>query len=385
MTAVAPRPRIFADVPASGRTARGPRGAAAGRDDGRRGARILVVDDDQAILLALSRFLRLRSYDVDTAASGTVALDLLSRDEYAVMLCDVRMPGMSGLDLVPHALLTDADLAVVMLTAVNDAVTATDAIAHGAADYLTKPVDLDQLELAVERARRKRELRIHQRHVDQLIRDEVAARTAELEREQAALRSLTVSVVEALVKAMEAKDPFLRGRSHRVSDLAAAIAGEMGLSADTVESVRLAGRLMDVGRIGIREEVLSKPGKLTVDEYAHVQEHVRIGMEILAPLRHLGIVLDYISDHHEHYDGSGYPRALAGEAISIGGRVLAAADSYDAITSGRAHRQALSPLETIAYLRAHAGKLLDPFVYEALAAVVRRHRSLPFVTPIQAA
>ncbi|HEX6535289.1 MAG TPA: HD domain-containing phosphohydrolase [Gemmatimonadaceae bacterium] len=355
-----------------------------GTADERGSARVLVVDDDRAIGAALDRFLRLRGYEVDTAGNGDSALELLHRNRYAVMICDVRMPGMSGLDLLPDARATDPDLAVIMLTAVNDAPTATTAISRGAMDYLTKPVELGTLEHAVQRVRRRRDLMIHQRQVDHLIREEVEARTAELEREKATLRDLTVRIVETLINAMEAKDPYMRGRSHRVSELSATVADELGLGVDTVEAVRLAARLIDVGRIGIRESVLNKPGPLTSEEYAHVKEHVRIGLDILTPLQHLGPVLDYVLDHHERFDGSGYPRGLAGEAISIGGRIIAAADAFDAITTGRAHQDAVSPDQAITYLREHAGTLLDPRVYDALRVVVARHKSLTFIEAVPA-
>ncbi len=355
------------------------------REDERRATRVLIVDDEEAICNALRRFLTIRGFQVETAMSAAAALDQLGRQPFTIMLSDIRMPGMSGLELVPHALQACPDLAIVMLTAVSDAATATDALGSGAMDYLTKPLDLPDLEHAIEKVRRKRELMLHQRQVDQLVRDEVASRTAELEREQEALRTLTVTVTETLINAMEAKDRYLRGRSHRVGELAASIAHEMGLSEDTIEAVRLAGRLMDIGRIGIREEVLSKPGKLTPDEYTHVRGHVRVSMEILAPLKHLGVVLDYIHDHHEHYDGAGYPRGLTGEAISLGGRILCAADAFDAVTVGRAHQKPLSPDRAIAYLEQHVRTLLDPFVYEALRAVVSRGKSLRFIPPVPAA
>jgi response regulator RpfG family c-di-GMP phosphodiesterase len=348
-----------------------------------REGRILLVDDDDALRDSLRRFFELRGYDIVTVPSGEDALSTLqratmdasARAAFTVMLCDIRMPGMDGLELLPNALVAQPDLAVIMLTATNDASTATQAITHGATDYVTKPVELDALEHAVDRAHRKRRLLMHQRQVDELIREEAAARARELERGQRALRTLTVNIAEALVNAMEAKDPYMRGRSHRVSALAASVAHQMGLSESTIDAVRLAAGLMEIGRIGIREEVLNKPGKLTPEEYAHVQAHVAIGMEILAPLRHLGVVLDYIHDHHEHYDGSGYPRRLAGEAISLGGRILAAVDAFDAVTTGRAHQQAVSPDVAIAHLRKHVGTMLDPLVFEALRAVVTEHRT----------
>jgi putative nucleotidyltransferase with HDIG domain len=338
-----------------------------------------VVDDEDSIRTALSRFLSSRGFDVENAASGQAALRLLGRERFTVMLCDVRMPGMTGLDVLHQALADDPDLAVVMLTAVNDAVTATEALAGGAFDYLVKPVELNQLEGALERALHKRTLVLEQRRVEHLIRDEVAVRTRELEHEQAALRSLTVSVAETLINAMEAKSIYLRGHSQRVAELASSIADGMSLDADTVEAVRMAGHLHDVGKIGIREEVLNKPGKLTPEEFAHVKDHVRIGMEILAPLQHLGVVLDYIHDHHEHVDGSGYPRGLAGSAISLGGRILCAADTFDALTSRRAYRDPMSPRETVDYLAKSVGQLLDPTVYDVLRRVVLRRKTLVFI------
>ena len=210
----------------------------------------------------------------------------------------------------------------------------------------------------------------------------LAARTEVLEREQAALRDATVRMAEALTFAMEAKDSHLHGHSHRVAALGAAIAEELGLDAETVEAVRLAGRLHDVGKIGIREAVLNKPGALTAEEYAHVQQHVGIGVEILSPFTHLGEVLTYVHHHHEHWDGSGYPQRLAGETISLGGRVLCAADAYDAMTSTRPHRGAMSGEEAVTILGAASGRMLDLQVFAALERVVRQQQSLVFLDPV---
>jgi len=339
--------------------------------------RLLLVDDESAIRAALGKLLRSHGFEVETADSGHAALDRLQRERFTLMLCDIRMPGMSGLDVVPQALALDPDLAVMMLTAVNDAASATDALSRGAVDYLLKPPELSDLLRAADRALKKRELAIERRRVEQMIREEVAQRSQELEREQLALRDITVNVAETLINAMEAKDLYLRGHSQRVADLAAAIAEQLGLDADTVEHVRLAGRLHDVGKIGIREAVLNKPGKLTREEFEQVKDHVRIGMEILAPLHHLGVVLDYVRDHHERWDGSGYPRGRSGDAITIGGRILAAADAFDALTSRRAYREPLTAEQTIAHLAESAlGTLLEPRVFEALEAVVRQNSSL---------
>jgi putative nucleotidyltransferase with HDIG domain len=356
--------------------------SSAGAGDHRPQRRLLVVDDEDAIRMALSRFLRSQGYEVHTAESGNAALELLTHQRFSAMLCDVRMPGLSGLETIPRALAADPELAVMMLTAVNDAPTATEALSGGAMDYLMKPVELSDLRQAVERMLHRRDLAIERRRVEQLIREEVALRTEELEREKQALRALTVSIAETLINAMEAKDVYLRGHSARVAEIAASMAELLGLDEDTVEHVRLAGRLHDVGKIGIRESILNKPDKLTVDEFAHVKDHVRIGMEILAPLRHLGVVLQYVHDHHEHWNGSGYPRGLKGEQISLGGRILAAADAFDALTSKRAYREPMSTAEVIAYLGAHVGTLLDPEVYAVLRRVILDGRSIAFIDDV---
>jgi len=348
----------------------------------RRNVRVLLVDDEEAIRLSLSTFLTRSGYDVDTAGTAAEALEKLESGHYALMLSDIRMPGMTGVELVPRALAANPDLAIVMLTAVNDAPTATEALSRGAMGYLTKPVELPDLHDSILKALHRREMLLQQKEIDHVIREEVAIRTGELEREKAALRDLTIQVAESLVIAMEAKNPYMRGRSIRIGELAASIADEMALDVDTVEAVRLAARLMDVGKIGIREEILNKPGSLTPEEFAHVKQHVEMGLDILAPMRHLGTVLDYVRDHHEHFDGSGYPRQLSEQQISIGGRILAGADAYDALTSGRAYQEPLMPHKTLDYLSERVGSLLDPAVFVALSAVVRRRRSLTFITSI---
>jgi putative two-component system response regulator len=343
---------------------------AASVDDSLR--RILVVDDETTIRLALSRFLRTRGFEVDVADSGLAALEALGRQRFALMLCDLRMPGMTGLEVVPLALREDEDLGIIMLTAVNDATSATEALSNGAFDYLTKPVELPDLQASVERALLRRMRTMERRAVDRLIREEVAIRTLQLEREKGALRALTVCVAETLINAMEAKDLYLRGHSVRVAELGAAIAAELGEGDDTVELVHTAGRLHDVGKIGIREAVLNKNGPLTSDEFAHVKGHVQIGLEILQPLQHLGEALHFIRDHHEHWDGGGYPHGRAGSDITIGGRVLTAADAFDALTSKRAYRDPMTAATTLDYLATQAGRLLEPRVYGALRVVVER-------------
>jgi cyclic di-GMP phosphodiesterase len=200
-----------------------------------------------------------------------------------------------------------------------------------------------------------------------------------LERENQRLEELSTNIAQALINAMEAKSPFLRGHSERVAATAASIAAELDLGDDFVEQVRLAGRLHDVGKIGIREEVLNKPAALTDEEYAHVRDSVRIGLDILAPLTHLGPVIEFIRHHQERLDGSGNPQGLKGDAISLGGRIVGAADVFDALTSPRAYRSYMTSQQAIEYLLGLDTPVVCPSVLPALARVVASGRALVFL------
>ena len=334
--------------------------------------RILIVDDEETIRLALRKFLRSRGYEVEIAGSGDQALQLLDKDSFALMLCDVRMPGMTGVQIVPLARERDQDLAIIMLTAVNDAATATEVLSSGATDYLMKPVELADLQQAVDRALQKRLELIEMRRLDMLIREEVALRTAELEQEKESLRLMSVSIAETLINAMEAKDVYLRGHSQRVAELAGQIAEEMGLGETVCEDLKVAGRLHDVGKIGIREAILNKPDRLTSEEFEHVKQHVQIGLDILAPLNHLKTPLNYVEHHHERWDGAGYPRGLSAESIPLGARILCAADTFDALTSKRAYREPMTPMAALEHLKVDIGKQFDPRVYDALRRVIAK-------------
>src|SRR6478672_10756503 len=338
--------------------------------------KVLVVDDEETIRLALRKFLRSRGFEVEIAGSGDAALRLVDEHSFTLMLCDVRMPGMTGVELVPKVLAKAPDLAIIMLTAVNDAATATEVLSSGATDYLMKPVELADLQQALDRALAKRNGLIEQRRVEALIREEVALRTSELEREKESLRLMTVSIAETLINAMEAKDVYLRGHSQRVAELAGQLAEDMGLDEAMCEDLRVAGRLHDVGKIGIREDILNKPDRLTAEEYDHVKRHVQIGLDILAPLFHIAKPLKYIEHHHEHWNGAGYPLGLTGEAIPMGARILCVADTFDALTSKRAYRAPLEPQDAVEHLSVDVGKQFDPSVYDALVRVITRRFSL---------
>jgi cyclic di-GMP phosphodiesterase len=340
---------------------------------------VLVVDDEEPIRNALKKFLAQQQFESYAAASGDEALDQLRRHKIALMLCDIRMPGTSGVDLVPQALEIEPDLAILMLTAVNDATSAALCMQRGAMDYLTKPIELADLARAVQRALKRRDALLESRELNRWLKEEVTTRTAELHRERQKLERISIATLEALVNALEAKDPYMRGHSARVADLSATIAAQLGLPDDEVEQVRVGGRLHDVGKIGTREAVLNKDGPLTPEEFEHVQQHVVIGSQILAPLPHLEHIIPMVRSHHERWDGTGYPDGLRGDQIPIGGRIIGAAEVYDALCTARPYQDKSSPEQAIERMTDLVGTVVDPRVYEALSAVVARRRTLVFL------
>jgi putative nucleotidyltransferase with HDIG domain len=340
---------------------------------------VLVVDDEEPIRNALRKYLKQQQFEVHTAGSGDEALQQLRLHKVALMLSDIRMPGTSGVDLVPQALEIEPDLAILMLTAVNDATSAALCMQRGAMDYLTKPIELADLGRAVQRALKRRETLLENRHLNQWLKEEVTTRTAELQRERNRLERVSTATLEALVNALEAKDPYLRGHSARVADLSANIAAEMGLPEDVVDRIRMAGRLHDLGKIGTRESVVNKEGPLTAEEFEHVKQHVIIGAQILAPLIHLGDVVAMVKSHHERWDGSGYPDALRGEEVPLGGRIIAAAEVFDALTTSRPYQDKMTPEQAAERMVDLSGTVLDPRVLEALTRIVGRRQTLIFL------
>jgi putative two-component system response regulator len=340
---------------------------------------VLVVDDEEPIRNALRKFLKQQQFEVYSAGSADEALQQLRLHKITLMLSDIRMPGTSGVDLVPQAIEIEPDLAILMLTAVNDATSAALCMQRGAMDYLTKPIELADLGRAVQRAIRRREMLLENRHLNQWLKEEVTTRTAELHRQQHRMERISTATLEALVNALEAKDPYLRGHSARVADLSANIATELGLNEEEVDRVRMAGRLHDLGKIGTRDAVVNKEGPLTAEEFEHVKQHVIIGAQILAPLVHLGDVVSMVKSHHERHDGTGYPDGLRGEEIPLGGRIIAAAEVYDALTTARPYQEKMTPEQAVERMADLSGTVLDTSIYEALVRIVGRRQTLVFL------
>jgi putative two-component system response regulator len=326
---------------------------------------LLVVDDEEAIRSSMRKYFVLQGYEVATAATGEEALEVLGRQKITCMLLDVNLPGINGVELVPRILEIEPNTAILMLTAVNDATSAALCMQRGALDYLIKPIDLGHLGRAIQTALQKRHTILEGQQINQWLKEEVALRVAEKRLEQANQERISIATLEALVNALEAKDPYLRGHSARVADLSASLAAQLECSDELIEAIRTGGRLHDIGKIGIREEILNKQGPLTDSEYEHVKQHVLVGSQILAPLVHLKEVITFVRSHHERWDGFGYPDRLAGDAIPLGARIFAVADTLDAMTSERPYRPAGSWDAGVSELVAQAGSQFDPDVVAA--------------------
>jgi putative two-component system response regulator len=344
---------------------------------------LLVVDDEDSIRNALRKFLTQQGYEVATAATGEEALEVLQRQRVTGILLDVNMPGINGVELVPRIMEIEPTVAILMLTAVNDATSAALCMQRGAFDYLLKPIDLGHLSRAIHHALQRRHTLMEGQQINQWLKDEVATRVAERRAEQANLERISVATLEALVNALEAKDFYLRGHSARVADLSAMVAAEAGCTDEEVEAVRTAGRLHDIGKIGIREEVLNKQGPLTEEEFEHVKQHVVVGSQILAPLVHLRDVIGYVRSHHERWDGTGYPDRLKGEAIPLGARIIGSVEIYDAMTTSRPYQEKMPPEVAVERMRDLIGTVLDPGVHRALEAVVAHRQTLVFLDDVR--
>ena len=331
--------------------------------------RVLVVDDEPRLRQVLVRLMTRDGFLCTEAENGVQALAALEASgPTPLILSDLRMPGMDGAGLLRRVRARWPDVAVVMITAVADVEVAVSCLALGAMDYVTKPFHLEELRARVRQALGRRRLIVeneaYQRHLE--------ARVAEQARR---LEALFLASMQSLADALEVKDRYTRGHSERVSRYAVAIGRELGVDADTVGELELGGRLHDIGKIGVREQVLNKPGPLTDDEYAHIMTHAEIGWRLLRPLlTEAPTALSVVRSHHERFDGTGIPDGLAGTAIPFAARVAAVADSFDAMTSQRPYRSGLTLEQARAELRRCSGTQYDPAVVEAFERAVGEGR-----------
>lgn len=330
-------------------------------------ANCLIVDDEPRLRQILALLMRADGFLCVEAENGIEALEQLSRQAITLLLTDMEMPKMGGIELLRQVRSRYPDVAVVMITGNADVETAVGALSLGAMDYITKPFQLEEVRARVRQALEKRRLILENREYQVNLEDKVRV-------QQRRLEELFVAGVQSLSAALEAKDPYTRGHSERVSQYSVCIAREFGLSAELIRQIELGGRVHDIGKIGVREEVLNKTGPLTPEEYEHIMTHPVIGWRILAPL--LGDAprsLNIVRWHHERFDGRGLPDRLAGQGIPLEARIVAAADTLDAITSDRPYRTSEKTLPmAVEELVRNSGTQFDPDVIKALVAVTKR-------------
>ena len=337
--------------------------------------RCLVVDDEPRIRSALARLLEVVGYQCTQASSAELALEILARESFPVLLTDIRMGGMDGVGLLREVRRQWPDVAVLMLTAVAEVETAVACLQAGAFDYIPKPFQVDEVRARVGQALEKRRLilenRAYQQHLAEMV-DQQALRIEEL----------FLEGVQTQAHALEAKDPYTKGHSSRVAAYAGRIAGGLGLSEADVQLVELGADLHDVGKIGVREAVLHKPGALTREEYEHIMQHPVIGARILAPLlKHAPQVLAIVRSHHERMDGMGLPDGLTGDAIALPARIVAVADGFDAMTTGRPYRPPRPVADALEEMRRGAGTQWDAAVVDAFLVMCHDLPQLPIPTP----
>ncbi len=322
--------------------------------------RCLVVDDDAQVRRSIVKVTQLLGLAPLEAESGDIALQLLLENgEVPLVISDVNMPGLNGIDFLGELLRLYPDTAVIMLSGVSDVQVAVACLDKGALDYIAKPAMIEEVRARVLKALEKRDLILQKRFYQKNLELRVRVQAGRI-------RELFLQGVQTLAHALEAKDAYTRGHSARVSRYATQTAVRLGFTGDRLEEIRLGAELHDIGKIGTREAILNKPGKLTEEEFQHIAEHVVLGERILAPLaRENPTVLRIVRNHHERMDGRGFPDQLVGEEIPIEARIVCVVDAFDAMTTNRAYRPSREPAEAMLELDRCAGSQFDPDVVRA--------------------
>jgi putative nucleotidyltransferase with HDIG domain len=330
--------------------------------------RILIVDDEVEITEILADLLS-EEYECTRAGSAEEALVRLHEGEFQLVISDITMPGMSGLDMIPHVKRLSPDTVVVMISGMQTVESAIGALRLGAFDYLMKPFDLRQVEAVVKRALEHHELVVAKQRYENHLEELVEQRTAELDRALNSLEGAYRSTLKALTAALETRDSETHGHSERVVSYSLRLGREYGLNSEEMKSLEFGSLLHDIGKIGVPDSILRKPAKLTEEEWVRMREHPLHGQQILRGIEFLQGAARVVAQHHEKWDGTGYPLGLRNEDIDICARIFAVADAFDAITSDRVYRRG-KPYEAASQeLDDWAGRQFDPKVVEAFHRV----------------
>src|SRR5215472_1480186 len=325
--------------------------------------RILVVDDEESIREIVCSMLTAAGYQTRQASSGIEALEVLGTGEdFSLMLSDLMMRDLDGIGLLEQTKIKFPEMPVIMVTAVHDISVALAAIRNGAYDYLLKPFEREQLLAAVRRALETRRLKLENRAYQSNLESLVAARTEQLRQAMTDLERSYDITLEALGDALDLKDAETEGHSKRVTAFTIAIARAMGLSGDKIRVIARGAFLHDIGKMAIPDNILRKPGALTLDETQIMREHCFRGYQMLKKIPFLAEAAEIVYAHQERFDGTGYPRGLKANEIPLGARIFSVADTLDAITSDRPYRAAQTISAAREEVERFSGKQFDPEV-----------------------
>jgi putative nucleotidyltransferase with HDIG domain len=320
---------------------------------------VFVVDDDATSLELIEAFVRRIGHPVRAFTSPLEALDAIKASLPKILVTDMVMPELSGVDLARAARAVDPDLGVILVTGFGDSGTAAATVQLGVSTFLTKPVEQSQLTRALQRAFLKRAADDHHRAMVNWMYEA-------MERNSRAIREVTLGTLTSLTNAMDARSPHFRGHTRAVAMQAAAVAEAFGLTESEVEAVRIAGILHDIGMIGIPDAVVDKPGALDAEEMDLIRTHPEAGAAIIEPMKHLGPSIRYVLEHHERWDGSGYPDGKVGAEISLGGQIVGISESWIAILESRPYREGRSREEGMEILRSRQDEWFTTEVTSAL-------------------
>jgi len=343
---------------------------------------VLVVDDEKSIRITLSEILRRDGFDVESAENADEALKRLSGNGVDVVVSDIILPRMTGVDLLKAIRKAAPEVQVIMMTGEPTVETASEALRAGACDYLMKPVTKEAVLRSVrhaaeikalndERRRLAEENRQYQVNLERMVEE----RTAELRATNERLQETIDGTVKIIASTVETRDPYTAGHQRRVAEIAQAAAREIGLPEDRVHGIFMAGLIHDVGKVSVPAEILSKPTRLTENEFSLIKQHAEIGYNILKDIVFPWPLAEIVLQHHERLDGSGYPGGLKDGKVLLESRIIAVADVVEAMASHRPYRPALGLDKALDEITRNAGRLYDE---DTVAACVRLFREKGF-------
>ena len=328
-------------------------------------SRILIVDDEIAIRNMLEKFFTTKGYECTAAADAFEARTRMEEQDFEVILCDINMPGGSGLEVIREIIQKGRETAPIMITGVDDPLVVNKSFQIGAFDYITKPLDLNRVLISVTNALHRRELEIINRKYRHELEKKVEERTAKLREASDRLEKMLDGVVDTIAFTLEKRDPYTSGHQRRVAQLACGIAKKMKLPEEQIYGLQMASFIHDIGKIYVPSEILTKPGKLSEVEFGIIKTHPTVGYEILQRIEFPWPIAEIAYQHHERANGSGYPRGLSGKEILLEARILGVADVVEAMASHRPYRPALGLEKAMEEISRNMGVLYETDVAQA--------------------